>query len=105
MRPGRIIGVAVLGFLLFFFIAVDLVLFGAVPLNSPLVTVLPIVGLVVGAVLGGLASSRKQARVALPATAVTVPIAPAAAAPPPSAPPPPPPVSSQPPPPPPPPEH
>lgn len=43
---------------LFLFIAVDLVLFGVIPLNSVIVTVLPLVGLVGGALLGIMARKR-----------------------------------------------
>ena len=41
MKVGRTIAVAVLGFLFMLFVAVDLVLFGVVPLNSVVVTILP----------------------------------------------------------------
>jgi hypothetical protein len=61
MSVGRIIGVAVLGFLFMFFVALDLVFFGVVALDSAIVTVLPLLGLVVGGVLGALAG-RRQAR-------------------------------------------
>lgn len=59
MSVGRIIGTAVLGFLFFLFLAVDLVLFGIVALNSALVTLLPVLGLIAGAVLGGVAGRRR----------------------------------------------
>jgi hypothetical protein len=52
MNVGRIIGTAVLGFLFLLFVALDLVLFGVLPLNSAMVTVLPLLGLLAG---GGLA--------------------------------------------------
>lgn len=58
MKPGRIIGTALLGLFFFLFIAIDLVVFGVVPLNSIVVTLLPLLGLVVGGVLGGLVSKR-----------------------------------------------
>lgn len=58
MKIGRIIGTALLGFLLFLFLAVDLLLFGVIALNSVLVTLLPVVGLLLGGVLGGLAGKR-----------------------------------------------
>ena len=61
MSVGRILGVAVLGFLFTCFIALDLVLFGVIALDSAVVTVLPVVGLVVGAVLGALAGRRHTA--------------------------------------------
>jgi hypothetical protein len=59
MGVGRIIGVAVLGFLFMFFVALDLVFFGVVALDSAVVTVLPVLGLVVGGVLGALAGRRQ----------------------------------------------
>ena len=62
MKIGRIIAAAVLGFLFFLFIGIDLVLFGVVPLNSVVVTILPAAGLVVGGVLGGLAGNRLKRR-------------------------------------------
>jgi hypothetical protein len=58
MKVGRIIAGAVLGLLFLLFVAVDLVLFGVVPLNSVVVTILPAIGLVLGAVLGALAGNR-----------------------------------------------
>ena len=58
MKIGRIIAAAVLGFLFLLFVGADLVLFGVVPLNSVVVTILPAVGLVLGGVLGGLAGNR-----------------------------------------------
>ncbi len=61
MKVGRAIAGAVLGFLFLLFVGADLVLFGVVPLNSVVVTILPAVGLVFGAVLGGLAGGRSQA--------------------------------------------
>ena len=41
MNVGRIIGTAVVGFLFLLFVALDLVLFGVLALNSVMVTVLP----------------------------------------------------------------
>lgn len=61
MHVGRIIGTAAVGFLLLFFVALDLVLFGVIPLNSVMITVLPIVGLVAGGVLGEFAGRRRSA--------------------------------------------
>lgn len=58
MKVGRIIAAAVLGLLFLLFVATDLVLFGVVPLNSVLVTILPAAGLVIGGVLGGFAGKR-----------------------------------------------
>ena len=60
MKVGRIIAAAILGLLFLLFVAVDLVLFGVVPLNSVVVTILPAAGLVLGAVLGGFAGNRTK---------------------------------------------
>jgi hypothetical protein len=59
MRVGRTIAVAVLGMLFMLFVAMDLVLFGVVPLNNALVTILPLGGLVLGVVLGIVAGDRR----------------------------------------------
>ncbi|MGZ4762284.1 MAG: hypothetical protein ACXV7I_07610 [Ilumatobacteraceae bacterium] len=61
MKVGRAIAGAVLGFFFLLFVGVDLVLFGVVPLNSVVVTILPAVGFVLGGVLGGLAGGRGRA--------------------------------------------
>ena len=61
MRIGRTIAVAVLGLLFMLFVGLDLVLFGAIPLNSPLVTILPLGGFVLGIVLGIVAGDRQSA--------------------------------------------
>lgn len=61
MKVGRIIGTAVLGFLFLLFVALDLVLFGVLPLSSAVVTVLPIVGLLAGAGLAVVAAKRHVA--------------------------------------------
>jgi hypothetical protein len=47
---GRPVMGAIFGFLLFLFVALDLLFFGVIPLNSALLVVLPIVGIVVGLV-------------------------------------------------------
>jgi len=81
MKPGRIIGTAIVGFFFFLFIAVDLVLFGVIELNSSMVSLLPLIGLVLGGVLGGLASKHgatPAVAVAQPEMAVPQPVAPAA---------------------------
>jgi hypothetical protein len=59
MRVGRTIAVAVLGFLFMLFVAADLVLFGVVPMNSVVVTILPLLGLIMGVVLGIVAGDRR----------------------------------------------
>jgi hypothetical protein len=61
MSAGRIIGTAVLGFLFLLFVAIDLVLFGVIALDSAAITILPVIGLVLGAGLGALASKRGHA--------------------------------------------
>jgi hypothetical protein len=43
-----------------FFVALDLVLFGVLALDSALVTILPVVGLLVGGALGALAAQRRS---------------------------------------------
>lgn len=58
MHVGRIIGTAALGFGFLLFVAFDLVLFGVLALNSAVVTVLPLLGLLAGAALGALAGGR-----------------------------------------------
>ena len=60
MNVGRIIGTAVVGFFFLLFVALDLVLFGVIPLNSALVTVLPLLGLVAGAALGPMVAKGQQ---------------------------------------------
>ena len=61
MRVGRSIAVAVVGLLFMLFVAVDLVLFGVIPVNSVIVTILPLLGLVVGLALGLSAGDREAA--------------------------------------------
>ena len=46
---------AIFGFLFFLFVALDLLFFGVIPLNSALITILPLVGIVVGLVWAMLA--------------------------------------------------
>jgi hypothetical protein len=55
---------------LFLFIAVDLVLFGVIPLNSVIVTLLPLIGLIVGVLLGIMARKRQPAGESQPSTPV-----------------------------------
>lgn len=76
MNVGRAVAAGIAGLFLFFFLAVDLVLFGALPLNSVLVTILPLVGLVLGAVAGALVPRRVA-----PPLAPVGPVAPPAPAP------------------------
>lgn len=60
MNVGKIIGTAVLGFFFLLFIAIDLVLFGVIQLNSVVVTILPLLGLVAGGVLAAMVGKRSQ---------------------------------------------
>lgn len=60
MSYGRVVLSAILAMLLMLFVAADLVLFGVVPLNSIVVTILPLAGLVVGALLGIMARKRQS---------------------------------------------
>lgn len=60
---GRPVMGAIFGFLFFFFIALDLLFFGVIALNSALITILPLVGIVLGlvwAMLGPLSGSNAQ---------------------------------------------
>ena len=59
---GRPVLGAISGFFALLFIAIDLVLFGKLKLNSPLVTLLPIIGLIAGVVLGMWAPSARHLR-------------------------------------------
>lgn len=52
MSYGRVVLAAILAMFLMLFVAADLVLFGVIALNSVIVTLLPLAGLVVGALLG-----------------------------------------------------
>ena len=61
MNVGRIIGTAVVGFLFLLFVAPALVLFGVLALNSVMVTVLPLLGLLAGGALGALVGKRRAA--------------------------------------------
>ena len=61
MNVGRLIGTAVLGFFFLLFVALDLVLFGVLALNSTMVTVLPLLGLIAGAAIGVLVEKRNTA--------------------------------------------
>jgi hypothetical protein len=58
---GRPVMGAIFGFLFFLFVALDLLFFGVIPLNSVLITILPLVGIVLGlvwAMLGPLPGRR-----------------------------------------------
>jgi hypothetical protein len=58
MHLGRVFGTALVGFFLMLFVAIDLVLFGVIALDSALVTILALVGLVAGGVAGWLVGAR-----------------------------------------------
>ena len=60
MHIGRILVTAVVGFFLFLFLALDLLLFGVVAFDSALMTLLPMLGLVLGGFGGALAGKRHQ---------------------------------------------
>ena len=60
MNVGRVIGTAVVGCLFFLFLALDLLLFGVVALNSAVITVLPLLGLVLGALAGTMVSRARH---------------------------------------------
>jgi hypothetical protein len=45
---GRPVLGGIAGFFFFLFLAVDLLTFGVIPLNSPLITVLPVLGIALG---------------------------------------------------------
>jgi hypothetical protein len=61
MRVGRSIAVAVVGMLFMLFVALDLVLFGVIPVNSVIVSILPLLGLVLGLAFGLAAGDREAA--------------------------------------------
>lgn len=67
MSYGRIVLSAILAMFLMLFVAIDLVLFGVLPLNSVIVTILPLVGLIGGAALGFLGRKRQPAAAPPPA--------------------------------------
>jgi len=69
MKIGQLLKLAILGFFFFLFVALDLVLFGVIALNSAMVSLLPLIGLLLCAVLGLLASRGKGA----PAPAAAAP--------------------------------
>ncbi|MEI7546678.1 MAG: hypothetical protein WCK21_01270 [Actinomycetota bacterium] len=73
MKIGRLIGGCLLGFLFFLFVAIDLVLFGVIPLNSIMVTLLPLIGVLLMALLGILAARGHRAPAAQPATPGAMP--------------------------------
>ena len=60
MSYGRVVLSAILTMFLMLFVAADLVLFGVIPLNSVVVTILPLAGLVGGALLGVMARKRQS---------------------------------------------
>jgi hypothetical protein len=87
--PGAY-GTAVVGLLFMLFVAVDLVLFGVLALDSIVITALLAVGLVGGGALGWFAAGRHMSPA--PVAAVSAPQSPAPQSSPPPSPPPPPPA-------------
>lgn len=87
MKIGRAVGTSLVGLFFMLFLAVDLVLFGVVALDSIVITAMLVIGLVGGAVLGWLVG----ARTARPAAATVATGSPPPPPPPPASPPPPPP--------------
>lgn len=67
---GRSIGTAIVGLLFGAFVGLDLVLFGVVSLDSPIMVVLAVALAVLGAALGAMAGRRRTAA-ARPAMATT----------------------------------
>ena len=55
MFKGHPVRGAIFGFLSFFFLALDLLLFGVIPLDSAVITILPLVGIVLGLVWAAVA--------------------------------------------------
>ena len=60
MKIGRAIGTALVGLFFMLFLAVDLVLFGVVALDSIVITAMLVIGLVGGAVVGWLVGARER---------------------------------------------
>ena len=73
MRFVRIISTAILGLLFFLFVAVDLVVFDVIALDSAVVALLPLLGLLLGGALGALAFNRAHARDPQPAMDAAAP--------------------------------
>jgi general stress protein CsbA len=61
MHIGRVVSTGAIGLFFMVFVAIDLVLFGVIAVNSPVVTVLMVVGLLAGGALGFLAAKRHAA--------------------------------------------
>jgi putative flippase GtrA len=57
---GRPVRGAIFGFFTFLFLGLDLLFFGVIPLKSPLITILPIVGIVVGLVWAYIAPLKRR---------------------------------------------
>jgi uncharacterized YccA/Bax inhibitor family protein len=77
MRKGHPVLGGFAGFFLFLFVAIDLVLFGVLPLNSPLITILPILGAIGGVLLGHFAPlGPKEAPAIVEASALAPPTSP-----------------------------
>jgi hypothetical protein len=77
MRKGHPVLGGFAGFFLFLFVAIDLMLFGVLALNSPLLTILPIAGAIVGVLLGHFAPlGPKEAPVTVEPSAMAPPASP-----------------------------
>ena len=57
---------AIFGFLTFLFIGLDLLFLGVIPLSSALITILPIVGIVVGLVWAYIAPLKRRGAARVP---------------------------------------
>ena len=66
---GKPVRGAIFGFLTFLMIGLDLLFLGMIPLKSPLITVLPILGIVVGLVWAYLAPIKRRGSAVPPAPA------------------------------------
>jgi hypothetical protein len=68
MRPGKLVLGAVSGLLFGFFVGLDLFMFKVIQSDSALIVVLPVVGLVVGVLLGVLRSGKAKTALNMPST-------------------------------------
>lgn len=69
MFRGRPVAGALFGFFFFLFVALDLLFFGVVPLNSAVITILPILGIVAGLVWAKVAPLSRRGDASSPAKA------------------------------------
>ena len=66
MFRGRPILGAIGGFFFGFFVALDLLFFGVIPLKSPVITILPILGIILGLVLAKFAPLGRRGESTVP---------------------------------------